>query len=100
MPRAAPPTEGAPHPNDETEKPVHSARDVASQFVRGQMLAQIVLAAKSCLYVPCAAPPAESTPHPNDRTVEFVIPTRDVASQFARKHMLPHFLLAEPAFYP
>ena len=50
-----------PHPNDRTVEFATPARDVASQFVRRQMLAQIVLAAKSCLYVPCAAPPAEST---------------------------------------
>ena len=86
------------HPNGRAVECAITARGADSQFIRRQILAQPLPAARAISV--CRAQHLLRRAHPNGRNVKSVNPAHEAGSQPARKHMLAQFVLAKPAFYP
>jgi len=79
-------------------KPASSAHDAGSQFARGHMLAQALLAAQT-ISVCCAQHLLRRT-HPNDGMVEPAVAAREAENLFFSQQMLAQARATDKHSYP
>lgn len=88
------PAEGAPDWRD----PASSAHDAGSQFARGHMLAQALLAAQTISV--CCAQHLLRRIHPNDGIVEPAVAAREAENLFFSQQMLAQARATDKHSYP